>query len=122
MTSPPRLTSAALLRYRVMAYLIGVFLLVLCLIGVPLQYGAGQPGVVEVVGPLHGILYIIYLVVAMDLARRSRWTLGQVVAVVVAGFLPFLAFWVEHRVTRRLQGELTAQEPDRPLRPASPPG
>ena len=99
---------AALLRYRVMAYLVGVGLLVLVLIGVPLRYGAGHPGVVAVVGPVHGFLYMVYLVAGYDLARRARWTLGQMAAVALAGFVPFLAFVVERSVTRRVESELRA--------------
>jgi integral membrane protein len=92
----------ALVRYRVMAYAVGVGLLVLTLVGVPLQYAAGRPGVVAVVGPIHGFLYIVYLLAAFDLARRARLSLLQVVAMVAAGLLPFLAFFVEHRVTKTL--------------------
>lgn len=101
----------ALLRYRVMAYLVGIGLLVLVLVGVPLQYAAGRPGVVAVVGPIHGILYIVYLAVAYDLARRSKWSLGRMAAVVLAGFLPFLAFVVERRITPRVQAEWHDQTP-----------
>jgi integral membrane protein len=97
---------AALLRYRVMAYLVGVGLLVLVLVGVPLRYGAGHPGVVSVVGPIHGFLYIVYLAVGYDLARRSRWSLPQMAAVALAGFVPFLAFVVERSVTRRVESQL----------------
>ena len=91
--------TGALIRYRVMAYVVGVGLLVLVLIGVPLQYAADQPGVVAVVGPIHGFLYIVYLAAAYDLARRNHWRLGRLAALVLAGFLPFLAFIVERRVT-----------------------
>ena len=98
--------SGALLRYRIMAYIVGVGLLILVLVGVPLKYAAGMPGVVAVVGPIHGILYIVYLAAAYDLARRGRWTLGQMAAVVGAGFVPFLAFVVERQVTSRVEREL----------------
>ncbi|HLG67154.1 MAG TPA: DUF3817 domain-containing protein [Acidimicrobiales bacterium] len=91
---------AALRRYRVMAYVVGVGLLVLVLVGVPLQYGADVPQVAEVVGPIHGFFYIVYLAAAFDLARRARLTLWQLAAMVGAGFVPFLAFVVEHRVAR----------------------
>lgn len=103
--------SAALLRYRVMAYIVGVGLLVLCLVGIPLQYGAGQPAVVSVVGPIHGFLYIVYLLAAADLARRARFTPGQMLMMVGAGFLPFLAFVIERRVTRRVEREVLGRPP-----------
>ena len=96
----------ALLRYRVMAFIVGTGLLVLVFVGVPLQYAANHPAVVEIVGPIHGFLYIVYLVAAADLARRARFTLPQMAAMVGAGFLPFLAFIIEHRVSRRLRSEV----------------
>ncbi|MCL4433160.1 MAG: DUF3817 domain-containing protein [Actinobacteria bacterium] len=102
----PEAIKAALLRYRVMAYIVGVGLIILVFVGVPLQYGAHEPQVVSVVGPIHGFLYMVYLVSGADLARRGRWTLKQVLGVVAAGFLPFLAFIMEHYVTRRVLGEM----------------
>ena len=96
-----------LVRYRVMAYVVGVGLLVLVLVGVPLQYAAAMPAVVQIVGPLHGFLYIVYLVTVADLVRRFHLSSVQVVALVAAGFVPFLAFVVEARMTRRIRGQGT---------------
>jgi integral membrane protein len=100
--------SGALTRYRVMAYLVGVMLIVLVCIGVPLRYAAGEAGVVSVVGPLHGFLYIVYLIAAFDLARRARLSLWQLAAMVLSGLVPTLAFFVERRVTRRVEASLPA--------------
>ena len=94
--------NGALRRYRFMAYTVGIGLIILVFVGIPLQYGAHSPGVVKVVGPIHGALYIVYLLSAADLARRARFSAGQLVAVVCAGFLPFLAFYVEWRTARRI--------------------
>ncbi|MDQ1359795.1 MAG: hypothetical protein QOJ44_172 [Acidimicrobiaceae bacterium] len=92
----------ALIRYRVMAYIVGIGLIVLVFLGIPLQI-AGHPGVVKVVGPIHGFLYIVYLIAGADLARRARWSLGRIVMVVLAGFIPFVAFIVERKVTHQLE-------------------
>ncbi|HEX3947170.1 MAG TPA: DUF3817 domain-containing protein [Acidimicrobiales bacterium] len=94
--------AAALLRYRIMAYVVGVGLLILVFVGVPLQYGATIPQVAQIVGPIHGFLYIVYLLAAVDLARRARFTLLQMAAMIGAGFLPFLAFVIEHQVGKRV--------------------
>lgn len=100
----------ALLRYRVMAYAVGVGLAVLVLIGVPLKYAASSPQVVQVVGPIHGALYIVYLVSAADLVvRRARWSVTQLAAVILAGLVPFLAFFVERRITRRVEAEMRSR-------------
>lgn len=99
----------ALLRFRVMAYTVGVMLLVLVFVGVPLQIWADAPGVVHVVGPVHGFLYIVYLVTAADLARRAGWPVWQLWDVVLAGFIPFAAFFVERRVVHRVERRLPAR-------------
>ncbi len=95
----------ALIRYRVMAFIVGTGLLILVFVAVPLQYAANIKLAAEIVGTMHGYLYIVYLIAAADLARRARWRLLRIVMVVAAGFLPFLAFIVEHRVYRQMQAE-----------------
>jgi integral membrane protein len=92
---------AALIRYRVMAYVVGVMLLVLTLIAMPLKYIADEPTLVETVGPIHGLLYMVYLVVTFDLAMRSRWSLGRTVLIMLAGTVPFLSFVAERAVTKQ---------------------
>ncbi len=88
----------ALIRYRVMAWVVGVLLVILVFIGMPLKYLADTPEVVSVVGFAHGMLYLVYLATALDLAVRRRWRLPKVLLVFAAGLVPFLTFWVERRV------------------------
>lgn len=91
---------AAVLRYRVMAYIVGTALVTLVFVGMPLQYLAHEKLVVTVVGPIHGFLYIVYLVAGAEMAVRCRWGLGRLAAVVLAGLVPFVAFVVERRAVR----------------------
>ena len=99
--------SGALTRYRVMAYVVGVWLIVLVFVGMPLKYLADQPLVVRIVGPVHGFLYIVYLVFALDLAIKRRYPLQRTALMLLAGALPFLAFWVERRVTRDVRAAIS---------------
>lgn len=92
--------NAAVLRYRVMAYVTGVVLVVLCFVGIPLQV-AGYPAVANDVGVLHGILYIIYLVCAWILSRKLRLATKPTVIMLLAGTIPIMTFIVERWVTRR---------------------
>jgi integral membrane protein len=96
--------SGILLRYRIMAYIVGVMLIVVfCTI--PFQ------GVEAVVGPLHGVLYILYLAAALHLVVRARLGLWTLVAMVTAGWVPFVAFIVERWVTRRLTASASPHQP-----------
>ncbi|MFG2038520.1 DUF3817 domain-containing protein [Dactylosporangium sp. NPDC048998] len=92
----------ALTRYRVVAWIVGVLLIVLT-VGTVLKYTNGDDTIVAVVGPAHGFLYMVYLVFAADLARRARWRLPFTVLVLLAGTVPFLSFVAERVVTRRVR-------------------
>ncbi|MFZ0187822.1 MAG: DUF3817 domain-containing protein [Streptosporangiaceae bacterium] len=109
---------AAVLRYRVMAYVTGVVLIVLCFVGIPLQV-AGYPAVANDVGVLHGILYIIYLVFAWILSRKLALATKPTVIMLLAGTIPIMTFIVERWVTRKfINPALAAQpQPAQPVRP-----
>ncbi|MEV6695265.1 DUF3817 domain-containing protein [Micromonospora sp. NPDC051196] len=96
---------AALTRYRVIAWIVGVVLIMLVVIGMPLKYGFDEPIVVETVGQAHGFLYMLYLVATFDLSRRINWPLKRMILVMLAGTVPFLSFWAERRVSTLVLAE-----------------
>lgn len=93
---------AALLRYRIIAYVVGVMLLLLVFVAMPLKYGAENHSAMNVIGPMHGFLYVVYLLGTFDLGRRLRWGLPRMVLVALAGTIPFLSFYAERKITRTL--------------------
>ena len=97
-----RAPRAALTRFRVMAYVVGVWLVLLVLVAMPLKYLTDSPTLVEIVGPVHGFLYMAYLATALDVAFRARWSAVRTVLVMLAGTVPFLSFYAERKVTREL--------------------
>ena len=107
---------AAVLRYRVMAYITGVVLIILCFVGIPLQVINNNTVVVNDVGTLHGILYIIYIIFAYLLTRRLRLAIGPTVLVLLAGTIPVLTFVVERWLTHKYIDPALAAA-DRPAAP-----
>jgi integral membrane protein len=97
---------AALTRYRVMAWIVGVLLIALVLVAVPVKYATGVDGPVTVLGTLHGWLYFIFFLAACDLAVRARWSLRDTVLTVLAGTVPVLSFFAERVATRRTRSAL----------------
>jgi integral membrane protein len=93
----------ALTAYRVMAWVVGVWLIVLVFVAMPLKYLADSPTMVEIVGPVHGFLYMAYLAVTLTLAYRARWSPVRTILVMLAGTVPFMSFVAERRVTRWLE-------------------
>ncbi len=86
-----------LLRYRVMAYVVGTLLVVLV-------YGviADNDGITHYLGIAHGYLYMLLLIAVFDLWRRRRFPLKAVVLVALAGTIPFLSFLAERMLTGRI--------------------
>jgi integral membrane protein len=89
----------ALTRYRIIAWIVGVCLLALVLVGMPLKYLGDNDAVVAAVGPAHGFLFMVYLVLTFDLARRAGWAFPRMLLVMAAGTIPFLSFWAERKVS-----------------------
>lgn len=103
---------AALTRYRVMAWLTGIGLVVLVLVGMPQKYfGAfgGGDRVVAVVGVAHGWLYVVLLITTFDLGNRVRWSWGRMLLTALAGTIPFLSFYAERKNTHAVQAQLGAR-------------
>src|SRR3954447_10205965 len=100
---PEQAIAAALQRYRVMANVVGVLLILVIVIAVPLKYMADMPTTVTVLGRAHGWLYALFFLSAIDLALRAKWTIKGTVLTVLAGTIPFLSFAAEHSVTRKMR-------------------
>jgi len=96
MSNTPALTGA-FKRFRFMAILTGTMLLILTFIAVPLNHIWHHPLLSAIVGPIHGFLYAVYVVVAFDLTRRAHWSLGRTVLYLLAGTIPFASFVAEKR-------------------------
>ncbi len=92
----------ALARYRVMAYIVGVGLLALCF-SMIMEYVFDQDQFTAIVGPVHGFLYIVYLLATVDLAIKARWSMKGAILVMLSGVVPFVSFVVERRVSQKVR-------------------
>ncbi|MEU3294499.1 DUF3817 domain-containing protein [Streptomyces longwoodensis] len=104
---------SVLTRYRVMAYVTGV-LLVLLTLGVIAKYLLhidGADGFTTAVGIAHGWLYVVYLVVAFDLGSKAKWPVKKQLWVLLAGTIPTAAFFVERKVSQELQARVAQDAP-----------
>ena len=92
---------AAVKRYRVMAWVTGVMLLVL-VVEMLLKYVVGAPDSfmrwIEWIPFAHGWIYVVYLVTVLDLWSQMRWGFGRLAQMVLGGVVPVMSFVVERRV------------------------
>lgn len=91
------MTSGAMMRFRVMAWVTGITLILLTT-GVILKYGADSESLAEAVGMPHGFLYILYVVTVLTLAYQARWRWTRTLLVLLAGTVPFASFVAERKV------------------------
>ena len=101
---------AAALRYRVMAYITGVLIIVVCFVGIPLQVVAHNTFIVNQIGTVHGFLYIVYIVFAYILAQKLKMKMGPTVVLLLAGTVPVMTFFVERWMMRKYIGPALAAE------------
>ncbi|MFG3103286.1 DUF3817 domain-containing protein [Streptomyces sp. NPDC048182] len=104
---------SVLTRYRVMAYVTGVLLILLCLsmIAKYLLKMDGADDLTRVVSIAHGWLYVIYLIFAFDLGAKAKWPVKKQLWVLLAGTVPTAAFFVERRISRELEPRVADGSP-----------
>ena len=110
---------SAALRYRVMAYITGVLIIVVCFIGIPLQVAYNNTFIVNQIGTVHGFLYIVYIIVAYMLAQKLKMRLGPTLLLLLAGTVPVMTFFVERWMMRSYIGPALAGEPTPAQQPVS---
>ena len=106
--------SGALLRFRVMAWVTGVLLVIMSVIFLPLKYGFGltESGILATLYDIgwqaHGWLYILYVAAGLDVCFRLRYSVIRTVGILLAGTIPFASFFADHYVTRSVHARLAA--------------
>jgi integral membrane protein len=103
--------NSSLTVYRVLAWAVGILLIILMFVAVPLQVFGHNDTMVSIVGVCHGFLYMGFLVSLLNLALRVRWLSrgwgwGRTLVVALAGTIPFLSFVAEHWVTKNVRIEM----------------
>lgn len=101
----PTLTKAqefALKKLTIMGYLEGTSFLLLLGIAMPLKYMMDMPEMVSYVGPVHGVLFIAYIVVLFITAHKIKMPLWALPAGVLGSFLPFGPFVFDYVLKKRL--------------------
>lgn len=92
MNYTPSIAKTRIKRLRIIGLLEGVSYLVLLGIAMPLKYYAGYPMAVKVVGWIHGLLFVLFLVAVLQTAVILKWTVGRVLAAFFASIVPFGPF------------------------------
>lgn len=98
MPTPSHLLLTSLGRLRLIGFLEGISLLLLLGVAMPLKYLAGQPTAVRYAGMAHGLLFVLYVLLLIQVAIERRWSFGKVSLALLASVVPFGTFWAERRL------------------------
>ena len=101
MTQP---STAVLTRFRLMAILCGVNLLLLIFGYMPAKYlfDAVETNKWLISIPnAHGYLYIVYILTALQIGVQKKMSLPIILALIAAGTLPFASFVAERRIVKK---------------------
>ncbi|HTF32055.1 MAG TPA: DUF3817 domain-containing protein [Flavitalea sp.] len=91
-------------RLRILAFLEGVSLLVLVFVAVPLKYFFDNPSLVQSVGPVHGVLFLLFVFNALQVGAEQQWKFKETTwKVLVVSFIPFGTFYIDYNILRKLQ-------------------
>ena len=89
-------TSVGILRFT--GILEGISYLVLLLIAMPLKYFFDFPLAVTLVGAMHGVLFVAYVIMVALVLFRKRWSLFWALWAVFLAFIPFGTFYLDKQL------------------------
>lgn len=85
-------------RLRVVGFLEGVSFLVLLGIAMPLKYLFAQPEAVRIVGMAHGVLFVAYVLLVLQVSIERSWSWKKALLALAVSVVPFGTFWAEKKL------------------------
>ena len=95
-------TLTPLRQLRLVAFLEGVSFLVLLFVAMPLKYFAGLPLAVRIVGSIHGVLFIAFVMVLIRVSIARDWPFRRSLLAFVSSIVPFGTFVFDASLRREM--------------------
>jgi integral membrane protein len=88
-------------RLRIISYLEGISLLILLFIAVPYKYLGHDPAMVKMMGPIHGALFIWFVINTISVGVEEKWKFRDTTwKVLIACVIPFGTFYIDKHVLK----------------------
>lgn len=88
-------------RLRLLAFLEGISLLLLVFVAVPLKYSGNNPDLVKTIGPVHGALFLLFVLNALRYGVEQQWKFRETTwKVLLACIIPFGTFYIDYTILR----------------------
>lgn len=93
-------------RLRIISYLEGFSLLLLVFVAVPLKYFWLNPTLVKALGPIHGVLFLWFILSTLSVAVERKWAFQQTTwKILLACIIPFGTFYIDRHFLQKLESD-----------------
>ena len=99
----PTFFNSPRIRLRVIGFAEGVSYLILLFVAVPLKRLGGHPEAVQIVGPIHGLLFVLYVLTVIQAKIEYDWSIKKTLLAFLASIVPGGTFWANHKIFRHLR-------------------
>lgn len=91
-------------RLRIIGFLEGTSLLLLCFVAVPLKYAAGNPMGSKILGPIHGALFLLFIFNTLSVGVEQNWKFKNTTwKVLLACVIPFGTFYIDRKILSKIK-------------------
>ncbi|HLP19625.1 MAG TPA: DUF3817 domain-containing protein [Chitinophagales bacterium] len=88
---------------RILGFLEGTTLLLLVFVGVPLKYIWDSPELVKSLGPIHGAIFILFVLNTFSVAVEQKWEFKTTTwKLLLACFIPFGTFYIDSKILSKV--------------------
>jgi integral membrane protein len=86
-------------RLRIIGFLEGISLILLVFIAVPLKYFFNYPALVKMLGPIHGLLFCLFVFITLSVGVSYKWSFAKTTwKVLLACVVPFGTFYIDKHI------------------------
>ena len=78
--------------FRIIGFLEGLSYIALLFMAMPVKYILGNPIYVKILGPIHGGLFVLYIILGFILSDKLNWSRKVLTQCMVSSVLPFGTF------------------------------
>lgn len=90
-------------RLRLIGLLEGISLLVLVGVAVPAKHIYGNPSLVKAIGPIHGILFLLFIFNTLSVGIEQQWKVKTTTwKVLLACLVPFGTFYIDRKILSKI--------------------
>jgi integral membrane protein len=84
--------------FRIIAICEGISFLVLLCIAMPLKYFFNLPQAVLIIGWIHGLLFVVYMIAGLNVKIKYNWDLKKTGLAVLASLIPLGPFILDKKI------------------------